>query len=144
MIRIGKALFDATEEMERERGISKEIIIDSLCDAMVAAYKKHIKDKEANNVEAILGPSARVAVSNTDAFEGMSWDVDMRNDIVLARSRVREIPEIPGSYYLSRAIDHCFWNVVNSNKKPKNMLSQWGAEVDTEIERKWEQYTNRK
>ncbi len=98
----------------------------------------------SNNVEAILGPSARVAVSNTDAFEGMSWDVDMRNDIVLARSRVREIPEIPGSYYLSRAIDHCFWNVVNSNKKPKNMLSQWGAEVDTEIERKWEQYTNRK
>lgn len=98
----------------------------------------------SNNVEAILGPSARVAVSNTDAFEGMSWDVDMRNDIILARSRVREIPEIPGSYYLSRGIDHCFWNVVNSNKKPKNMLLQWGAEVNSEIERKWEQYSDRK
>lgn len=54
MIKIGTALFEATEELEREKGISKEIIIDSLKDALVAAYKKHIKVKEAPNVEAIL------------------------------------------------------------------------------------------
>ncbi len=58
MIRIGKALFEATEQMERERGISKEVIISSLCDAMVAAYKKHIKDKDTPNVEAILDEAA--------------------------------------------------------------------------------------
>ena len=54
MIKIGTALFEATEELEREKGISKEVIIDSLKDALVAAYKKHIKVKEAPNVEAIL------------------------------------------------------------------------------------------
>ena len=54
MIRIGMALFEASEELERERGISKEVIINSLCDAMVAAYKKQIKDKDASNIEAIL------------------------------------------------------------------------------------------
>ena len=54
MIKIGTALFEATEELEREKGISKEVIIDSLKDALVAAYKKHIKAKEAPNVEAIL------------------------------------------------------------------------------------------
>lgn len=54
MIKIGTALFEATEQLEREKGISKEVIIDSLCDALVAAYKKHIKVKEAPNVEAIL------------------------------------------------------------------------------------------
>lgn len=54
MIRIGMALFEATEELERERGISKDVIISSLCDAMVAAYKKQIKDKDASNIEAIL------------------------------------------------------------------------------------------
>ena len=58
MIRIGKALFEATEQLERERGISKEVIINSLCDAMVAAYKKHIHDREATNVEAILDETA--------------------------------------------------------------------------------------
>ena len=54
MIKIGTALFEACEELERERGISKDVIISSLCDALVAAYKKHIKDKDASNVEAIL------------------------------------------------------------------------------------------
>ena len=45
MIKIGTALFEATEQLEREKGISKEILVNSLCDALVAAYKKHIKDK---------------------------------------------------------------------------------------------------
>ncbi len=54
MIKIGTALFEACEELEREKGISKEVIIASLCDAMVTAYKKHIKQKEVPNVEAIL------------------------------------------------------------------------------------------
>ena len=54
MIKIGTALFEACEELEREKGISKEVIIASLCDAMVTAYKKTIKQKEVPNVEAIL------------------------------------------------------------------------------------------
>ena len=54
MIKIGTALFEACEELERERGISKEVLISSLCDAMVAAYKRHMRNKEATNIEAIL------------------------------------------------------------------------------------------
>ena len=54
MIKIGTALFEACEQLERERGISKDILISSLCDAMVAAYKKHMHIKEATNIEAIL------------------------------------------------------------------------------------------
>lgn len=54
MIKIGTALFEACEQLERERGISKDVLIASLCDAMVAAYKKHMHIKEATNIEAIL------------------------------------------------------------------------------------------
>lgn len=54
MIKIGTALFEACEELEREKGISKDVIISSLCDAMVKAYKKHLKQKDVPNVEAIL------------------------------------------------------------------------------------------
>lgn len=54
MIKIGTALFEACEQLERERGISKDVLIESLCDAMVAAYKKHMHIKEATNIEAIL------------------------------------------------------------------------------------------
>ncbi len=58
MIKIGTALFEAAEQFEREKGISKEVLISSLCDALTAAYKKHIRDKEATNVEAILDEQA--------------------------------------------------------------------------------------
>ena len=54
MIKIGTALFEACEELEKERGISKEVLIASLCDAMVAAYKKSMRCKDAVNIEAIL------------------------------------------------------------------------------------------
>lgn len=54
MIKIGTALFEACEELERERGIPKDVLINSLCDAMVTAYKKNMRIKEAENIEAIL------------------------------------------------------------------------------------------
>ncbi len=54
MIKVGTALFEAAEQLEREKGISKEVLVSSLCDALVAGYKKHIKDKDAENIEAIL------------------------------------------------------------------------------------------
>ena len=54
MIKIGTALFEACEELEKERGISKDVLISSLCDAMVAAYKKHMRVKDAANIEALL------------------------------------------------------------------------------------------
>lgn len=54
MIKIGTALFEAAEQLEKEKGISKDVLISSLCDALVAAYKKHIRDKEAENIESIL------------------------------------------------------------------------------------------
>ena len=58
MKKIEAALFEACEQLEREKGISKDVLINSLCDAMVAAYKKQIKNKEVNNIEAILDEQA--------------------------------------------------------------------------------------
>ena len=54
MIKLDSASLDAVEQIEREKGISKDIILGALCDAMVSAYKKQIKDKVATNVKAIL------------------------------------------------------------------------------------------
>lgn len=47
-------LYEACEELERERGISKDDIIEALKDSMVAAYKRHLRIKEADNIEAYL------------------------------------------------------------------------------------------
>lgn len=54
MKKIGSAFSEVCNQLEQEKGISKEVIIESLKDAMLTAYKKHIKSKETNNIEAIF------------------------------------------------------------------------------------------
>ena len=78
MIKIGTALFEACEELERERGISKDVIISSLCDALVAAYKKHMHVKEAANIEAIFDEqTGEIGVFSTKTVVKSVEDPDM-------------------------------------------------------------------
>ncbi len=90
MIKIGTALFEAAEQFEREKGISKEVLISSLCDALAAAYKKHIKDKDATNVEAILDEeNGEIGVFRTKV---VVQDVEDEN-IEISLSDAKEIDE---------------------------------------------------
>lgn len=43
MIKIGSALLEHAEQLERERGIPKDVTIDALKEAMLAAYKRYAK-----------------------------------------------------------------------------------------------------
>lgn len=52
----------------------------------------------------------------------------MLDELLSAWSQVEEIPEYPGSYYVSRSIYQSFWNVVNANKNTKDMLMKYGRE----------------
>ena len=77
MIKIGTALFEACEELERERGIAKDVIIASLEDAMVAAYKRHLRIKEAANIESILDEqSGEIGVFRTKVVVDSVEDPD--------------------------------------------------------------------
>jgi hypothetical protein len=63
------------------------------------------------------------------------------NEIIEGQWRkVKEIAEIPGGYYVSRAIDQAFWNVLTMNENPKDMMKKWGEVADVEITTKIEQY----
>lgn len=97
----------------------------------------------SNEVESILGPTGRVSVSNIEAFSNMEWDSQMRETILTAMNQIEEIPEYPGSYYVSRSVYQGFWNVVENNQNPKEMLIKYAEEADKEIARKWKQYENR-
>lgn len=95
------------------------------------------------DVESILGPSGRVALSNVNAIKSLSWTDGTLEELSGAWENVKEIPEYPGSYYVSRSVYQAFWSVVQKNKNPKEMLAKYGKEADDEIARKWEQYYNR-
>lgn len=87
MIKIGAGnLNEVFEELEREKGISRDVIVSSLCDAMVAAYKKHLRVKEIENVEAILDEQA----GEIGIFKGktvVDKVEDEENEISLAEAK---------------------------------------------------------
>ena len=92
MIKIGTALFEACEELERERGISKEVLIASLCDAMVAAYKKHMHIKDADNIEAILDEqSGEIGVFSTKLVVDDVEDEDTQITLAEAKEIAEDV-----------------------------------------------------
>lgn len=97
----------------------------------------------SSEVESILGPTGRIAVSNVEAFSSLQWDANMKDVILTAMSQISEIPEYPGSYYVSRSVYQAFWNVVENKQNSKKTLLKFAEEADEEIARKWRQYENR-
>lgn len=95
-----------------------------------------------NNVESILGAVSRVTTSNIEAFSSMDWDSEDLEILLKQREWIEEIPEIPGSYYVSRSVDQAFWGVINKSERPKDMLEQWGQIANQEIKRKIAEYSN--
>ena len=94
----------------------------------------------SNNCESILGVSGRVATANPEALKQMGWDKESLDALINQWKRMKEVPEIPGSYYTARSIDQAYWNVVNNSKNAKDMMIKWAEISDAEIERKRNQY----
>lgn len=94
-----------------------------------------------NNVESILGMIGRTTTANVEAFEALAWESDHISVLETQRTLVREVSEVPGSYYLSRAIDQAFWTVVNGEAISKDAVMKWSKIADDEIKRKIEEYS---
>lgn len=54
MIKAGPALMEFVNELERERGIPKEVILSYLKEAMIAAYKRLVGSKSSEGLECEL------------------------------------------------------------------------------------------
>ncbi len=94
----------------------------------------------SDNCESILGVSGRVATANPEALKQMAWDKDSLESLISQWKQMKEVPEVPGSYYTARSIDQAYWNTVNNSKNAKDMIIKWAEISDMEIERKRNQY----
>lgn len=93
-----------------------------------------------NNVESILGTVSRTATANKQAFESYSWNADDLDILLEQWACVEELPEVPGGYYVSRAVDQAYWAVLNGEDNEKDAMLKWGEIADNEIIRKISEY----
>jgi len=95
----------------------------------------------ARNVESALGMLGRPQTSNVEAFRSLVWGTGDLEKLLNQWESVREIPEIPGSYYLTRAVDQAYWAVINGDSNVKDALVKWSRVADREIQRKIDEYS---
>lgn len=94
-------------------------------------------------VEAIIGETGRTSSANPEAVSRLNWEDEALEVILSQWKQVKEIPEVPGSYYVSRSIDQAFWATKNGKKSAKEAIIDWSETSDKEIARKIKQYANK-
>lgn len=94
-------------------------------------------------VENVLGPSGRYNPANVEAMKGMLWSGEELGLIMEQWSYVQELPELPGSYYVSRNIDNAFKEVYYDKENCRETLNYWTREINNELERKRNEFSGR-
>ena len=100
-----------------------------------------IQTRYSNNVESILGLLGRSATANVEAFNRLGWDPEHLEALNKQWEHVYEVPEVPGSYYTTRAVDQAYWSVINDGINAKDAINKWSLIADNEIKRKIEEYS---
>ncbi len=99
------------------------------------------QSRYSSNVESLIGVISRTASANVEGLSKLAWDAKDFKIIEEQWSYVRELPEIPGSYYLTRSIDQAFWMISNGEATPKDAIVKWSKLADDEIARKIKEYS---
>lgn len=99
-----------------------------------------IQKNYALSMESVLGVAAKQPVANLDAFNTLSWDSVTYESLATQRNYTVGIPEVPGSYIVSRNIAFAFNKVVGSNTKPTDTLLDYIDPINTELKRKQREF----
>ena len=95
----------------------------------------------SSDIESIVGIAARHPTANINALQQLSWNRDDAKVIVAQYRNAEFIPEVPGSYYVTRSLENAFYNVYSDGEGTKDSLSKWSRMIDEEISRKRKEYS---
>lgn len=87
-------------------------------------------------IENVLGAAGRYNPANVSAMKGLRWSGRELEIIMEQWGYVQELPELPGSYYVSRNIDNAFKEVYYDKANARETLNYWTKQINEELERK--------
>lgn len=95
-----------------------------------------VQYRYTNTVENIIGPGGRQSTANIEAFKRLSWTTEEAAALEAQRKYLKEIQEIPGSYYVSRSLDNAFRSVLYDDTNPREAFERENENINREIARK--------
>ncbi len=90
----------------------------------------------SNEMVAILGPSAKQAVSNKNALKNLPWTTAEYEKVQAQFNNLGSVPNYPGAYIIDRYTNFAFLSAFNDNANPSDALMSYIATINKEIERK--------
>ncbi len=99
-----------------------------------------IQAKYGLELEKVMGPAARYATANKEAFEQIPWSQSEKKLLKEQWAQVHGVPEVPGSYYTPRGIQNAFRTTIYDYTNAYETLHEWQLEIDKEIERKYDEF----
>ena len=93
-----------------------------------------------NQIESVLGASARYNTANLNAFEQLPWSAKEKNVLNDQLSWGKAIPQIAGSYFIDRHINNAFRKVVYKEKDAKDTLYDYAQTINAEITKKRQEF----
>ena len=94
----------------------------------------------ANEMVAIIGPSAKQATANINALESLPWTTEEYEQLALQFNNLASIPNYPGSYIIDRYTGFEFLAAYNDGEDPVEQLQGYITTINKEITRKREEF----
>ncbi len=94
----------------------------------------------ANEMVAIIGPSAKQATANINALESLPWTSEEYEQLALQFNNLASIPNYPGSYIIDRYTGFAFLAAYNDGEDPVEQLQGYITTINKEITRKREEF----
>lgn len=87
-------------------------------------------------VENVMGAAGRNATANLEAFDLLPWKDEQKAALAAQRAWVKDLREVPGSYFVSRCIDNAFRAVIYDSENAREVFNREVQSINREIERK--------
>lgn len=90
----------------------------------------------ATQIEILLGEHARHNVASISAFENQMWSRQQAEVLSRQRKWAKGIPQVPGSYFVSRHLNNAFRKVVYNSTDVRETLNEYTEIINKELSNK--------
>ena len=94
----------------------------------------------ANEMVALLGPSAKHPTANIDALKSLPWTASELANLEIQFESLAAIPNYPGRYIVERYTQFAFLAALNKKADPVTEMLSYIKTINTEITRKRQEF----
>lgn len=94
----------------------------------------------ANELEAVMGASARYATANKKTFDTLSWSSKESAALKQQWEYAFGLPQVAGGYYTERHITNAIRKVMNNNEDPRETILDYVITINKEITNKRKEF----